>query len=183
MKKAAAILLLILFLFNTAGYKALFSYLSKQADARMEARIMNGSDLDKGLITFKIPLNLPYTTDSKNFEPAEGEVTINGEIYKLVKKKISRDTMIVLCIDHHEKTRIENQDNDYFKKVNDLAANSSKKSDVKQIKVDYFLQDSQNDPAPVPLIQSTVYTDLHSRASMPGYHPLISAPPESSLFC
>lgn len=181
MKKAAAILLLILFLFNTAGYKALFSYLSQQADTRIEARIKNSSDLDKGLVTFKIPLNLPYTTDSKDFEPADGEVTVNGEIYKLVKKKISRDTMIVLCIDHHEKTRIENQDNDYFKKVNDLTANSSKKSDVKQMKVDYFLQDKQGSAAAVPVIQNILFTAFISGSSMPGYHSLISAPPEFSL--
>lgn len=181
MKKAAAISLLILFLFNTAGYKALFSYLSLQADTRMEARLMNDSNLDKGLITFKIPLNLPYLTDSKDFEPAEGEITVNGEIYKLVKKKISRDTMIVLCIDHHEKTRIENQDNDYFKKVNDLTANSSKKSDVKQVKVDYFLQDKQVNPALIPTIQNTVFSGFTPGASMPGYHPLISSPPEFSF--
>ena len=159
----------------------MFSYLSQQADTRMEARIKNDSNLDKGLITFKIPLNLPYLTDSKDFEPAEGEVNINGEIYKLVKKKISRDTMIVLCIDHHEKTRIEKQDNDYFKKVNDLTSNSSKKSDVKQVKVDYFLQDKQGNAALVPLIQNTFFSGLISGSLMPGYHPLISSPPEFPL--
>lgn len=179
MKKTAVIFLLILFLFNTIGYKALFLYLSQKADNRIDAQI--AAKGDHGLITFKIPLHLPYLTDSDDFETTEGEITVKGEIYKLVKKKILRDTLIVLCIDHQEKTQIEKEGNEYFKKVNDLTANTSKKSGAKQVKVDYLLEDKLIKSGIISVIPKTAFYRFTSGSLLPGHFPLITSPPELLL--
>ena len=138
MKKSASIFLLLIFLFNTIGYKVFFFYLERQADARIEARIRTIDELDKRLITVKLPINLPYQTDWREFESVDGEMNYHGETYKYVKRKVMRDTIILLCIDHKEKTQLEKRSADYFKKVNDLASESHKKPVLKQAKTDYY---------------------------------------------
>lgn len=180
MKKTTAIVLLILFLFNIVGYKALFLYLSQKADHHIEALIKDASDQDKRFITFKIPLNLPYLPDGNNFESLEGELNVKGTIYKLVKKKISKDTLIVLCIDHKEKTRIEKDDNDYFKKVNDLTSDTSKKPELK-VKTDYILQDKSVNSSLIALFHKTAFSAFVSNSLSQGYYSSVTAPPEMSV--
>ena len=138
MRKAVSILLLLIFLFNTIGYKVLFVYLEQEADARIQARIRTLDELDKRLITIKIPINLPYQTDWREFEAVDGEMTFKGKTYKYVKRKVLRDTLILLCIDHQEKNELQKSRADYFKKVNDLASESSKKPVLKVAKTDYY---------------------------------------------
>lgn len=181
MKKAASIFLLTLFLFNIVGYKCLFYYLAKSADERIEAKIKNFNEQDQRFITLKIPLNLPYITDWKDFESMEGEITIKGSIYKFVKKKVFRDTLILLCIDHKEKSLLEKNDDDYFKKVNDLASNSSKKSDSKQLKTDYYLNNSSSNSNLITLFQEKTYFKGFLNLLSAGHYHLISAPPESYI--
>lgn len=142
MKKAASVLLLTVFLFNTIGYKAIFFYLEKEADSRIETRIKNLDELDKQLITVKIPINLPYQTDWREFESIDGEMTFKGKTYKYVKRKVLRDTLILLCIDHTEKSQLQKSSADYYKKVNDLASETNKKPVLKQTKTDYYQESS-----------------------------------------
>ncbi len=140
MKKVAAIGLLFVFLFNIIGYKFFFYSLEKAADVRLEARLETLPDADKELITVKIPINLPYQTNWKEFERIDGEVTFKGATYKYVKRKVYQDTLILLCINDKEKTTIQKNSIEYFKKVNDLNADANKKPTVKQAKNDYFEQ-------------------------------------------
>jgi hypothetical protein len=120
------------------GYKIYFYYLEIEADGRIQSKIEQISELDKELITIKIPILLPYHTDWANFERVDGEVTFKGKIFKYVKQKISKDTLILLCINDKEKTEISNQRDNYISKINDLASESNKKPTLKQCKTDYF---------------------------------------------
>ncbi|HUH33018.1 MAG TPA: hypothetical protein VLZ28_03640, partial [Daejeonella sp.] len=126
MKKAASIFLLIVFLFNTVGYKALFCYLEEQADVRLEAKIKTLDESDSRLITVKIPINLPYQTDWREFESIDGEMTFKGKTYRYVMRKVLRDTLILLCINHEEKSQLQRASAEYYKKINDLASNTKK---------------------------------------------------------
>ena len=138
MKKIISILFLLVFLFNVVGYKIFFYYLEIKADERIQSKIEQISELDKELITIKIPINLPYHTDWSNFERVDGEVNFKGKIYKYVKQKVSRDTLILLCINDEQKVEIGKQSDNYFKKINDLAKENNKKPNIKQTKIDYF---------------------------------------------
>jgi hypothetical protein len=40
-------------------------------------------------VIIKVPIAIPYATDSKGYERVDGEFEHNGEFYRLVKQKIS----------------------------------------------------------------------------------------------
>ena len=139
LKKLAAILLFALFAFNTIGFRLFIEYALNKADKNFEAKLDKGSYNESELITVKIPLNLPYQSNSRDFERVNGEVNVNGTIYKYVQRKIFNDTLILQCIPHEEKTVLQQKANDYMGKVTDLPGNdNNKKAEAfKQLFSDY----------------------------------------------
>jgi hypothetical protein len=139
LKKLAAILLLVIFAFNTIGYRLVFNLLESSADATFTAKINAGKYNDKEFITIKVPINMPYLSNPKDLERVDGEVTVNGQVYKYVMRKVESDTMTLLCLPHYEKTQLQNKANEFAGKVNDLPSNdNNKKAEVfKQLTADY----------------------------------------------
>lgn len=154
-----------------------FYYLQHSADTRIEAKIQSINELDKRMITVKIPINLPYQTDWEDFEEVDGEMNIKGVAYKYVKRKIYQDTLILLCINHREKSVIQKNSNDYFKKVNDLVSETSKKPTFKQTKNDFYEEIKSTSIALFALEQHQFnpYQEA-SRAS--GYVCTVEMPPD-----
>jgi hypothetical protein len=183
LKKSASILLLLIFLFNTIGYKALFFYLEKEADARIEAKIRTIDELDKRLITIKLPINLPYQTDWREFESIDGEMTFKGKTYKYVKRKVMRDTLVLLCIDHSEKSRLEKGSAEYFKKVNDLTTESQKKPVLKQAKTDYYQEVKDLVAYSLARLNKHYKTPDFTPPIAAGYSLMAEMPPEKHTSC
>lgn len=75
---------------------------------------------ERDLITLKVPLSLPYYSDTHDFERVDGEVTFNGIIYKYIKRKIEGGELVLICLPNDEKTNILTAKNDFFKSLNDL---------------------------------------------------------------
>lgn len=128
MKKPAAILLITVYLFNLVGYRLLFNYAQKQSDIKLEASLDKNEFDEADLITLKVPLTLPYLTNQQNFERVDGEITVDGKIYKYVKRKIEDGNLVLLCLPDHNKMRIESAKEEFFKYANDVVQNNSKKS-------------------------------------------------------
>jgi hypothetical protein len=129
-KKLAAILLLFLFLFNLVGYRLWFNYVQQQSDIQLEASLDKHQYNDADLISIKVPLSMPYQTVQSNYERVDGEIKINGKIYKYVKRRIVNGELELLCLPDQNKMLLQDAKNDYFKTTNDIASNnSSKKSD------------------------------------------------------
>ncbi|MES1218205.1 MAG: hypothetical protein ABUT20_22055 [Bacteroidota bacterium] len=124
MKKIAAILLISIFIFNVIGYKWMFSYMENKATARLEQKINAGQYSDDQLLEIKIPISVPYYT-STQFETYYGETQFNGEHYRYVKRKISGDTLYLLCLPHTEKDNIAAAKNNFINSVNDLQNNNT----------------------------------------------------------
>lgn len=179
MKKTASILLLTVFLFNIIGYKAFFFYQEQQADIRIESKIKTLNELDRRLIAIKIPINLPYQTDWREFESVDGEMTFRGKTYKYVKRKVLRDTLILLCIDYTEKSQIQKSSTDYFNKVNDLASETNKKPILKQSKTDYYqeIKDLLSSVAVTLLPQKNTF-NYNQRVGC-GYPQKVKMPPRN----
>jgi hypothetical protein len=127
MRKTAAILLLMLFVFNTIGYKLWFSIAMQQADNRLEAALDKNNFNEQDLFTLKIPINLPYQNTWASFERINGEITVDGETYMYVQRKVANDTMYLQCIRHAEKNDLQQKSNDYFGKINDVNGSSDAK--------------------------------------------------------
>lgn len=129
MKKLAAILLFILFLFNLVGYRLWFNYVQQQSDIQLEASLDKNQYNEDDLITIKVPLSMPYQTVQSGYERVNGEIKIDGKIYKYVKRRVVNGELELLCLPDQNKMRLQNAKNDFFKTTNDITSNSSKKSD------------------------------------------------------
>ena len=127
MKKLAAILLIALFIFNLFGYRILYYFAQQESDINLEKALDKDQYSEEDLITIKIPLSVPYQVERKDFERFDGEIKLNGKIYKYVKRKVCDGNLVLLCLPDHNKMRLETAKNDLFKNSNDLQNTSSKK--------------------------------------------------------
>ena len=104
--------------------------MQQKTSEQLEARLDNNSYDDSQLIVLKIPIHLPYQNNWLAFERYNGEIELNGTMYKYVKRKLANDTLYLMCIPNSKKMILETAKNDFFKISNDLIQkNSSKKSD------------------------------------------------------
>ena len=129
LKKITALFIIILFLFNLFGYRIVVDYMQQKADAQLEASLDNNAYDDSQLIELKVPINVPYQTNWSAFQRFDGEVEVNGVLYKYVKRKVVNDTLYVMCIPNTKKMHLQSAKDDFFKISNDLLQNNSKKSD------------------------------------------------------
>ena len=171
-------------LFNIAGYRFIYSFLEKKATLVLENKIEAGRYSDDQLVEIQIPLNMPYYSD-KDFEPAYGETDWNGIHYRYVKRKISGNTLYLLCIPNKEKTQIIFAKNDFTQK--NISDNQQNNVPVKQPTPVFktFLSDfiSRDNRIQLSLLinQPLKYPTFH-RDLIPQYEPLTpSQPPEEII--
>ena len=95
--------------------------------------------------------------------------------YKYVKRKVFRDTLILLCIEHREKSIIVRNSNDFAKKVNEVIPDGSKKQILKQAKGDFYQKSdgilvafySLRTPVAFPVIQALKTSSYHQKIDRP----------------
>ena len=145
MRKIAAILLIVILLFNWGGYRLFSDFLQHKADLHLETKLDKNDYNDDELIEIKVPLQLPYQLNWKSFERFDGEIDVDGKHYKYVKRKIYNDSLVLLCLPNKDKQNLEKAKHDYFKVVNDLDGSSQKKSEggtasLKNFFGEYFVE-------------------------------------------
>ena len=129
MKRLSAILLLGIFSFNIFGYRIVASFLESQQNQQMELAIDENDYIENQLISIKQPTNLPYYTNSFDFHRIDGEVKIDGIIYKYVKCRIYNDSLELLCLPNTGKMKIQAAKADFSKMASDFQqSNHNKKS-------------------------------------------------------
>lgn len=130
MKKITALFFLALFLFNLFGYRVAVNLMQQKANDQLEVTLDNNAYDESQLVELKIPMHVPYQTTWASYQRYNGEIEINGILYKYVKRKVANDTLFLMCIANTKKMHLETAKDDFFKLSNDLAQNnSSKKSD------------------------------------------------------
>ena len=115
MKKAAAILLLSVLLFNLCGYKLVLSFLETKAHQSLEANLDNNNYDEADLIEIRVPLNMPYQQRFTGFERHYGDIEIDGKSYTYVKRKIEGDVVIFKCIANVSKQELKEKENELAK--------------------------------------------------------------------
>jgi hypothetical protein len=123
LKKSATIFLLIILLFNMAGYRAWFYYAESKSDAAIESRLDNNQYDQNELVSITIPLDNPYQLEQKNFERVQGEFSFQGNTYKYVKRRISNNNLIILCIPDAHKTILKKAGSAFGNATNDFTGN------------------------------------------------------------
>lgn len=81
-------------------------------------------------ITLKIPISIPYLTEDKEFVRVDGVFEHQGEVYRLVKQKISPDTVTVICVKDHTASRIHEAMLSYVKTFTDKPIGQSPTSKI-----------------------------------------------------
>jgi hypothetical protein len=136
MKQLSAILLMGIFSFNIFGYRIVASFLENKENEKMELALDVNAYSENQLISIKQPANLPYYTNSFNFHRIDGEVEIDGVIYKYVKCRIYNDSLEMLCIPNTAKMKIQAAKADFSKMAADFQQSNNKKkshSDSKSV--------------------------------------------------
>jgi hypothetical protein len=126
-RRAAAILLLLVFTFNVIGYYGIYWYARNHYEAIMLQKLDADNYAAYQSITLKIPLSLPYQLSSNaDFERINGSFQYKGEFYKLVKQKMKADTLYVVCIKDHQEKHLQTTMSDFMKVSNDIPAGNIK---------------------------------------------------------
>ena len=101
------------------GYQALFVFFDKTISANIITRLDKGQYNDADLVEVKIPYPLPYAANWPDYQRFDGEAEFNGTHYNYVKRKMNNDTLYLLCIPNHEKSKLAAAKNEYLKNTND----------------------------------------------------------------
>ena len=109
-------------LVNLIGYRWVFTAIENKVTAKLEEKISLGDYNAAQLVEIQIPLNMPYYSD-KGYENVYGETDWNGNHYRYVKRKVSGNTLYLLCLPHTEKNNIVKAKDEFTKAVNDVPAN------------------------------------------------------------
>ena len=137
-------MLLLVVAFNFYGYRLVISFIQQSNQAQVEARIDEREYDEAELISIKTTLNLPYYNSSPDFERTYGSININGIDYEYVKRRVYQDTVELLCLPNHDKTKLNAVSGQMAKGVADGASTPLKKATSFKISLpDFFQQISE----------------------------------------
>ena len=178
--KLAAIILLLLLSFNFVGYRLWFHLLQKGAETALVARLDAQQYNEADLLTLKVPLKLPYQTIATDFERIDGEINIDGTIYKYVKRKVEDGHLVLLCLPHTEKMQLEKAKHTAFKLTSDASpgkSDATKSMVLKNILSDY---DRMGTPWTLPpLITTRQYGRPLQEKLFYSFLPTADRPPQA----
>ena len=185
MRKLASILLLAILLFNWVGYRLVTGILLEQADQQLQASLEKNRYSDDELVEIRVPLNLPYQTDWKEFQSYDGAINVQGVDYRYVKRKVEKGQLVLLCLPNHSKTHLATARDQFFMLVNDLQHNGHSRSADKSVALikspitDYWQQLSTISVTP-PTIVFTDYILPAAPGCLQGFADSLIQPPDSS---
>lgn len=136
MRKLISISLIVLLLFNVLGFYGVFIGLRYKTSQDLIQRLDTNDYADAETFTIKVPMTLPYQEDQDTFERINGEIEYQGNVYRLVKQKLSHDTLYIVCLSDSQAKHINNAMHDYVKTFADKAADSKQ-----NIKTFTFIKD------------------------------------------
>ena len=125
MKRIFSIFMVFIFLFNGIGYYGLIYLTRKHLQADMLTRLDAGNYTDSQTVTLKIPLSLPYQLNANaDYERVNGSFRYQEEFYKLVKQKLSGDTLYIVCLRDYKEKHLNTVVTDFIKITHALPASS-----------------------------------------------------------
>src|SRR6185369_12790657 len=124
MKRAATLSLLILFLLNAVGLYGILLGLQFKFASEANLALDEDNYSTSEAITFRIPMTLTYSVEDQDFHRVSGEFENQGEVYRLVKQKLSKDTLYIVCVKDTKSQKINHALADYVKTFTDRPFNA-----------------------------------------------------------
>jgi len=128
LKKSIAIVLIFLVLFNALGFYGLLIGLRYKNTLDLVQRLDSHQYSEDETVTLKVPMAIPYHIDSETYERVDGEIEHNGEFYRLVKQKLAKDTLYIVCIKDNDSKKIKQALSDYVKTFTDKPVDAKQTS-------------------------------------------------------
>jgi hypothetical protein len=82
------------------------------------------------MVVVKIPISIPYATESEAFERVDGLFEHKGEFYRKVKQRLLQDTLHIICVKDKDRSHINNAWEKYVMTFTDNHADSQSSSKV-----------------------------------------------------
>jgi hypothetical protein len=107
--------LLALMVLNTVGYYSFLIAIRDHTLHNSSERLRSNMEERGGNLILKLPLSLPYSPGSEEYQSASGSFTFEGQIYQRVMQKIYRDTLYIVCVHDQKSTDVNNKIVEYTK--------------------------------------------------------------------
>ena len=120
--------MLVLFLMNMLGLYGVFLGVQFKYSQEVAQNLDDDNYAGADEMTFKVPLTVPYHMDSKEYERVHGDFEVGGEVYQLVKQKLLRDTLYIVCVKDHQGKKIKQALADYVKTFTDKPTDARQQS-------------------------------------------------------
>ena len=181
MKQLAAIFFLSVLVFNFYGYRLVISCMQDRNDAVLEKQLDRNEYSDDELISIKTTLNLPYYTSSPDYERAYGSINIDGVDYEYVKRRVYQDTLELLCLPNHTKTKLQTAGNEIAKAAvdGDDPVPAKKGIGAKKIGFPDFFQEKNLSLFSATISEKQTYLSLNTSFSFFDFTSRQDRPPQS----
>jgi hypothetical protein len=127
-RRLLSILLVVLILFNVLGYYGVFLGLRFKTTQELTHRLDVADYTEAETFTLKVPLAIPYHDDVYEYKRADGEIEYQGEFYHLVKQKLSKDTLYIVCLKDNRSKHLKEILKDYVKTFADRPMDASQQN-------------------------------------------------------
>lgn len=132
MKRVFALFMMLLFLLNVLGYYGVLEGLQLKNKQNLQALFDSDEYERQHEVTIKVPLTVPYASDSKEYTRVDGEFEHQGEIYRMVKQKLQSDTLYIVCVKDETSRDIKQALAEYVKSFTDKPASEKSQSKTLQ---------------------------------------------------
>jgi hypothetical protein len=122
-KRGFTLFLLALFLLNVLGYYGVLVGLQIKNAQNLSAQFDEDDYAREHEVTIKVPLAIPYQSDSREYVRVNGEFEHEGDVYKMVKQRLQRDTLYIVCVKDNTSKKINQALKDYVKSYTDKPLN------------------------------------------------------------
>ena len=122
------------------GYYGLFLGLKYKNTLEIDKRLDAENYQDFETVTIKVPLTVPYFYDTE-FERIDGEIEHNGEFYHLVKQKLVKDTLHIVCFKDVKSKQIKQALVDYVRTFTDNPGDATNSKTITSFIKDYITTD------------------------------------------
>ena len=109
--------------------------------ATIQNNVIDAGKIDRTeLVEIKIPFKSPYYSSSPGYERYYGEVNINGSFYTYVERKVSNDTIYMLCLPDVQKSTLQKAKTTLSSEIAGITGKGEQKdhkTNFKKLSVDY----------------------------------------------
>lgn len=149
-------------------------------DKAVEKKLDKNDYRDDELVSIRTKLNLPYYTNSAEFERVYGSVNIDGVVYDYVKRRVQNDTLELLCLPNTVKTGLQSTKNELAKSAADGQTSLPVKKAPSTLKISLpdFCQSIQTF-TPLSLIVQKAYFLQNEICSFSYYNQRQERPPQA----